>query len=88
MAELRAIETGEVEPLARARPDLPAPVVHAVERMLARERDVRFTDADDALRALAPWSAGELGSLRLASILDRVCPPNTRGSAIEREGAS
>jgi hypothetical protein len=32
----------------------------------------RPPSADDALRSLAAWSAGELGSLRLASIVRSV----------------
>ena len=34
-------------------------------------REDRFSCADDALRALAPFSAGEMGSLRLAALLRR-----------------
>ncbi len=69
MDELRAIEQGSLVPLALHRPRLDRSLAAAVERLLAVPRDDRFACADDALRALAPFSAGEMGSLRLATLV-------------------
>ena len=44
------------EPLRDLRPDLPADFVALVERAMAKERDTRFSTADEMRRALAPWS--------------------------------
>jgi eukaryotic-like serine/threonine-protein kinase len=60
-------------PLATRRPRLARGIVSAVERLLARSPDARFACAEDALRALGPFGAGELGSLRLASMVTGVC---------------
>jgi serine/threonine protein kinase len=68
MQEIRAIQRGEMVPLAAHRPRRDRGLVHAVERLLRPAREQRFACADDALRALAPFSAGDLGALRIASI--------------------
>jgi serine/threonine-protein kinase len=69
MDELRAIAEGALVPLSLHRPKLDRALLAAVERLLAPERSARFQCADDALRALAPFSAGEMGSLRLAALV-------------------
>jgi serine/threonine-protein kinase len=58
-----------VVPLDWRRSGLPRGLAIAVERLLARSPDARFRCAEDALRALGPFGAGELGSLRLASLV-------------------
>ena len=78
MAELRAIERGEFVALARLRPSLDAALVRAIERMLARRREDRYATADDALRALAPFSDGDLASLRLTALLSRLAKSRTK----------
>jgi hypothetical protein len=40
-----------------------------IERLIARRPEDRYATAEDALRALAPFGAGELGSLRLQGIV-------------------
>jgi serine/threonine protein kinase len=69
MDELRAMDAGDAVPLVERRPDLARDVVAVVERLLAIRKGDRFATADDALRALAPFGAGDLGSLRLASLV-------------------
>ena len=67
--ELRSVLDEPPVPLASRRP-LPArPLVVALDRLLARAPAGRFDSPEDALRALAPHGAGELGSLRLASLV-------------------
>ena len=78
MQELRAIERGESVPLARVRPSLDAALVRAIERMLSRHREDRPATADDALRALAPFSDGDLASLRLTALLSRLAKSRTK----------
>ena len=67
--ELRAIERGDLEALHEVRPDLDSGLVQAVERLLELHSHDRYACADDALRALAPYSAGDLGSLRISALL-------------------
>jgi serine/threonine-protein kinase len=67
--ELRAIADGDVTPLAARRPRLPRALTEACDRMLRPDVDERFPCADDALRALAPFSAGDFGSLRLRELV-------------------
>ena len=68
MQELRAIDRGDMVALSAHRPVRATALIRVVERLLSRRPDDRFACADDALRALAPFSAGEIGSLRLAWI--------------------
>ena len=68
MRELQRIESGARTPLSVFRPQIPRELLSAVDRLLAHDRMDRFACADDALRALAPFGAGELGPLRLASL--------------------
>ncbi|MEM9193348.1 MAG: serine/threonine-protein kinase, partial [Myxococcota bacterium] len=42
-------------PLGELRPDLPEPLVAAVDRMMAKERDARFDSVSDVAEALAPF---------------------------------
>jgi serine/threonine protein kinase len=72
--ELRAIETGEIASIVECRPKLDRVLAGAVDRLLAWDREDRFESPDAAIRALAPFGDGEIGSLRLASILDVACP--------------
>ena len=69
MDELLAIERGDVVPLHLHRPRLDRGLLASVQRLLEHDRNARFESADDALRALAPFSAGEAGSLRLATLM-------------------
>jgi serine/threonine-protein kinase len=92
MDELRAIERGEIASILECRPRLDRALAMAADRLLALDPRDRFADADAALRAMAPFSAGDLGSLRLASILSGVRaavppPPTSRGdSVVARRG--
>jgi serine/threonine protein kinase len=71
--ELRAMERGDMIPLSAhrrgpGRRAIDSALAHAVERLLRAAKEDRFGSADDALRALAPFSAGDLGALRIAYI--------------------
>jgi serine/threonine-protein kinase len=70
--DLRLVVEQPPAPLGLHRPRLDPPLAAAVDRMLAREPAARFAGAEDALRALAPFGAGELGSLRLSSLVTAV----------------
>jgi serine/threonine protein kinase len=72
MEELRALEDGQIQPLSCFRPDLDPRLAAAVGRMLARDPARRPSLPDQALQALAPFGAGELGSLRMADLVRRV----------------
>jgi serine/threonine protein kinase len=48
----------------------------AVDRLLARCASKRFASPEDGLRALAPYGAGELGSLRLGALTAHVRTPS------------
>jgi serine/threonine-protein kinase len=67
--ELRASSAGDIVPLATFRPDLDPALKNRVERLLAWSPHDRYSCADDALRALAPYSAGDLSSLRIAALV-------------------
>jgi eukaryotic-like serine/threonine-protein kinase len=69
-SELRAAVSQAPAPVASRRPDVPAALAIAVDRLLDGFPHARFATADDALRALAPFGAGELGSLRLSSLVE------------------
>jgi serine/threonine protein kinase len=95
MDELLAVERGDVVPLRLHRPKLHRGLVATVEHLLAHDRNARFESADDALRALAPFSAGEAGSLRLATLVsmakedqdvDVVSPEVPRSDVRSKEG--
>jgi serine/threonine protein kinase len=76
MGELRAMDQGDAVPLLDRRPDLGRDVSLVIERLLALRKGDRFATADDALRSLAPFGAGDLGSLRLASLIATVVEPS------------
>jgi serine/threonine-protein kinase len=76
MQEVRAIQRGAMVPVCVHRPRIEPAVADIVERLLAHRRDERFACADDALRALAPFSAGDLGSLRLAALVAALAAPS------------
>ena len=56
-------------PIAVRCPSIDPGLAAAVERLVARCPADRFATAEDALRAVACFGAGELGSLRLASFV-------------------
>jgi serine/threonine protein kinase len=64
----KVIEQAPV-PLRACCPRVDRRLAGVVERFLERAPEQRFADADEALRALAPFGAGELGSLRLGSLV-------------------
>jgi serine/threonine-protein kinase len=72
--ELRAIERGEIASILECRPRLDRALAMAIDRLLALDIRDRFPTCDAALRALAPFAAGDLGSLRLAAIVEAVLP--------------
>jgi serine/threonine protein kinase len=84
MEELRAIERGELVPLGERPGALPRALTEIVDRLLEPDRERRVRSADDALRLLAPFGDGDLGSLRLASILRTMAD----GEAAERRNAT
>ncbi|MCB9727427.1 MAG: serine/threonine protein kinase [Deltaproteobacteria bacterium] len=74
---LDRIRHAPAPPLAEARPDLPAEITGAVDRMLAKEPEQRFPTAGDAARALHAhlFRVGELVGAReigdwVADVLD------------------
>lgn len=70
LRELGAAVADPPVPLAERRKDVAPALARAVDRLLERLPHARFTTADDALRSLAPFGAGELGSLRLSSLVE------------------
>ncbi len=68
---LRTLDEPAV-PLASRCPRMARGLAAIVDRLMARSPDARFASPEDALRALGPFGAGELGSLRLASLVDLV----------------
>ena len=70
MSELRAAVSEAPVPLSARRPDVPDALARAVDRLLERSPRARFSTADEALRSLALFGAGELGSLRLSSLVE------------------
>jgi serine/threonine-protein kinase len=68
--EMRAVVESDPVPLLARRPRVQQALAPVVDRLVARRRQDRFASAEDALRALAPFGAGEFGSLRLASFVD------------------
>jgi len=70
--EMRAVVDEAPVPLLACRPRLDRALAAAAERLIARDPTARFATTDDALRALGPFGAGELGSLRLASVVSAV----------------
>jgi len=70
--EMKAVVEAPPVPLLARRPRLDRALAAVVERLFARDLARRFSGPDDALRALAPFGAGELGSLRLAGIVSCV----------------
>jgi len=70
--EMKAVVDTPPVPLLARRPRLDRALAVVAERLFAPDPARRFAGPDDALRALAPFGAGELGSLRLASIVSHV----------------
>jgi eukaryotic-like serine/threonine-protein kinase len=86
--ELRAVVEERPRPLPRGRSRMDRALAGVVMRLIARRPEDRYRSPEDALRALAPFGAGELGSLRLASIVDELHQANaatTETRATERE---
>jgi serine/threonine protein kinase len=86
-AELHAVESGLIEPLVRRRPDLPPSLLAVVDRLLAKRPIDRYAGPDDALRELAPYGAGELGSLRMADLVRRQDASSHEHAVIVESGA-
>jgi serine/threonine-protein kinase len=81
--ELRAIERGEIASILECRPRLDRALAMAVDRHLALDKRDRFPTCDAALRALAPFGAGDFGSLRLSASVGGLLPaPHTRASIV------
>jgi serine/threonine-protein kinase len=72
--ELRSVVESPPVPILAVRPRLDAKLGAVVGRLLGREPATRYPTAEAALRALAPFGAGELGSLRLTGILADLRP--------------
>jgi serine/threonine protein kinase len=87
MAELWALEGGRTDPLSCHRPDLDPRLLAIVDRMLARVPAQRPSDPDEALRALAPHGAGELGSLRMADLVRKVIESGPEPDSPAESGA-
>ncbi len=77
MVELLAIQRGQMVPMCVHRPRIDRELARIVERLLAHRPGDRFAGGDEALRALAPFSAGDLGSLRLAALVAAIAKPTT-----------
>ena len=86
-AELHAVESGLIEPLARRRPDLPPSLLAVVDRLLAKRPFDRHAGPDAALRELAPYGAGELGSLRMADLVRRQDASGHERAVVVESGA-
>jgi serine/threonine protein kinase len=69
--ELRCMLEAAPVSLASRRRSAPRGLDAAVARLIAPAPADRFSGPEDALRALALFGAGELGSLRLASLVSR-----------------
>jgi serine/threonine-protein kinase len=78
MEELRAIEQHFALPIVERRPHIDRRLAAVLERLIAWRPCDRYACADDALRALAPFGAGELGSLRLAALVRTISIPAGR----------
>jgi eukaryotic-like serine/threonine-protein kinase len=85
-AELHAAESGVIEPLERRRPDLAPHLIAVIGRLLAKRPSDRHAGPDDALRELAPYGAGELGSLRMADLVRRLHASSKERAAIAESG--
>ncbi|HMP04007.1 MAG TPA: serine/threonine-protein kinase, partial [Gemmatales bacterium] len=48
----------EPERLAKLRPDLPAELIAVVEKMMAKDRNVRYQKPAEVVAALEPWTQG------------------------------
>jgi serine/threonine-protein kinase len=83
--ELLAIERGEIASILECRPRLDRALAMAIDRLLALDMRDRYPSCDAALRALAPFAAGDFGSLRLAAIVDALVP---RAPAVDVAPAS
>ncbi len=72
---MHLLASGSLEPappLSGRGLGVPEELSRVVDRLLAPVVSARFLTPEDALRALAPFGAGELGSLRLASLVGGV----------------
>jgi serine/threonine protein kinase len=84
--QLRAVASADCVPIDVVRPDLDVGLRAAIARLLATDPAARYACADDALRTLAPYSAGDLGSLRLARLVRAIdARPSEKTEAEERD---
>jgi serine/threonine-protein kinase len=74
VSDLRRVVEQPPAPIGAHRPRLDRALAAVVDRLVADHSSARFASAEDALRALAPFGAGELGSLRLAALVVSVAP--------------
>jgi eukaryotic-like serine/threonine-protein kinase len=88
VAELVAMERGQMTPLSIWRPDLPPGLLGIVDRLLEPVAPHRYGSADEALRALAPYGAGEIGPLRLADLVRRAACPDPHPASPRSKGAT
>jgi serine/threonine-protein kinase len=86
--ELRAVVDERPRPLARGRTRMERALAGVVMRLIARRPEDRYRTPEDALRALAPFGAGELGSLRLASLVTTLCGSNGAVEGMEGDEGS
>jgi serine/threonine-protein kinase len=81
--ELHASMRGDLVCVSEVRGDLARGLAGAIARLLALGPHERYACADDALRALAPYSAGDGGALRLARLVRELTPAPTSSRAGE-----
>jgi eukaryotic-like serine/threonine-protein kinase len=70
--EMKAVVECAPKPLLEIRPTIDRSLATVVDRLVDRDPSRRFAGPEDALRALATFGAGELGSLRLATLVRAV----------------
>jgi serine/threonine protein kinase len=62
--KMKAHVEAPVPPIQEARPDVPERLASALGRMLAKDREERFANSADVVRAVQPFTVGaDLGAL-------------------------
>jgi serine/threonine protein kinase len=69
---MKAVVEQPPRSILELRPSVDRNLASVVERLIERDPERRFESPEAALRALAAFGAGELGSLRLASLVQAV----------------